>query len=97
MRLDTRSWGTLGNSLPELFAEGFRAGLALWKSGYTFELISHQGESVRRTSCEAAGRGLFAASEALAGWLDIAEREARLWGHSRESASALVSESREAA
>lgn len=93
----TRVFGTKGNSLPELFAEGFRYGLERWRAGDTFEIISHKGEWVRANHCEAAGRGMFAASEALAGWYDVAEYEARRWGLSRESAAALALEAKGAA
>lgn len=90
-----RSWGTRGNTLPELFAEGFRTGICLWKAGETFESISQLGENVRDDTCEAAGRGLYAASEALAGWYDVAEREARAWGLSPEAARSLAIEARD--
>ena len=71
-----------------LFTHGFREGCALWRAGWTAELISHDADASPH------GRGRYAASEALMGWLDIAEREARAHGLTQEAAERLVSESK---
>ena len=71
-----------------IFAKGFRAALRLNRDGLTFEAISHRPEY----DGQAYGRGMYAAVEAFSGWLDLAEREARSWGFTRETARQLIAE-----
>lgn len=68
------------------FTRGFRAAVKLWNGGLTWETISYREDY----DASAYGRGMYAAVEAMSGWLDLAEREARAWGFSRESAARLV-------
>ena len=57
----------------EAFHAGLRDAIKMWNAGMTTEGIQeHAG------AC-ATGRGMLAACEALLGWLDVAEREARAW------------------
>lgn len=74
------------------FAQGFRAGFKLWNAGHTFEAIQHDAEGSPAADDYAAG--MFASAEALAGWLDDAERKARTCGMTRDAAAALVQEAR---
>ena len=68
------------------FEMGFHFALQLRRWGMTWESISHH----ENYDASAYGRGMFAAVEAMSGWVDVAEREARAWGFSREAAAALV-------
>lgn len=68
------------------FERGFDCALFLWNDGRTLGNISHD----LRYDASEFGRGMFAAVEALAGWRDSAEREARAWGYSREEAERLI-------
>jgi hypothetical protein len=75
------------------FTEGFQAGLAKWRGGWTTEQISHEARFrsspyVPRT--EAYSQGMDAASTALLGWYDEAALRARRWGMSRRDATALA-------
>ena len=70
----------------DIFTRGFQFALRLWKDGLTLESISNR----REYDETAYGRGMYAAVETLSGWLDTAEREARMWGFSREAAQRLV-------
>lgn len=73
------------------FALGFDKGLGMWKGGHTFEEIKAKGHAIHKQgSSPAYGSGLVAAGEALAGWYDAAEAEARKHGYSRAGAEMLV-------
>lgn len=74
------------------FENGFRAAIALFKSGETWELISSRPEY----DASMYGRGMFAAVEAMGGWLALAEREAKTWGVSPSTTAALIEEARAA-
>jgi hypothetical protein len=69
-----------------LFEAGFEAGLAMWRDGFTWELITNSPE------CDATshGRGIWACAQTLSGCVATAEREARMHGFTMERAEALV-------
>jgi hypothetical protein len=68
-----------------MFKFGFDRALACWRSGCTVEAITHTAQSGTPKD-----RGVIAACEMLMGWHDIAEREARAHGMSRDEAARFV-------
>lgn len=70
-----------------LFRFGFDRALACWRSGCTVESITHAAQSGSPKD-----RGVIAACEMLLGWLDVAEREARAHGMTRDEAARFVRE-----
>lgn len=70
-----------------LFCYGFDRAMACWRSGCAIELITHTA-----STGAAKDRGVIAACEMLMGWHDIAEREARAHGMTREEAARFVEE-----
>lgn len=77
-------------SMIGLFKHGFDRALDLWRSGYTAESITHLAQSG-----SSQDRGMVAACEMILGWHDIAEREARAHGMTRDEASRFVAEKNE--
>lgn len=75
-----------------LFRFGFERAIACWRSGCTVESITHAAPTA-----SVIHRGAIAACEMLLGWRDIAEREARAHGMTREEAARFVAEQCEAA
>lgn len=74
-----------------LFRHGFERALACFRSGCTIESITHTA-----TSGTIHDRGVIAACDMLLGWVDCAEREARLSaGMTRDEATRFVAEYRE--
>ena len=65
------------------FERGWLAAIALWRSGLTWESITHRAESY--------SRGMVAACECMAGWHDVGRREARMHGIASEIVERLVS------
>ena len=72
----------------ESFVRGMQRAVALWREGWTWEAISHH----ERYDASYFGRGMFAAIEGMAGWTDVAEREARAHGFTREEAHRVVAD-----
>jgi len=70
-----------------MFKFGFDRALACWHSGCTVESITHTAQSGSPKD-----RGVIAACEMLMGWHDVAEREARAHGMTRNEASRFVAE-----
>lgn len=71
----------------EHFENGFIFAVQRFIAGDTVEVLSHHPKYLEYGYY---GRGMFAACEAITGWIAVAEREACLHGFSRESAAALV-------
>ncbi len=74
-------------SMVGMFKFGFDRALACWRSGCTVESITHTAQTG-----SAKDRGVIAACEMLFGWHDIAEREARAHGMTRDEAARFVAE-----
>lgn len=74
------------------FENGFHHAIALWRSGLTWAAISHRPEY----DTTMFGRGMYAAIEAMSGWLDVAEREARAWGVAPDVTERLIATARAA-
>lgn len=70
-----------------LFKLGFDRALACWRSGCTVESITHYAQTASPKD-----RGVIAACEMILGWHDIAEREARAHGMSRDDAARFVAD-----
>lgn len=70
-----------------LFRHGFDRALACWRSGCTVEGITHIAQSGSPRD-----RGVIAACEMLLGRHDVAEREARAHGMTRDEAERFVRE-----
>lgn len=68
-----------------MFRYGFDRAIACWRSGCTIESITHTA-----STGSAKDRGVIAACEMLMGWHDIAEREARAHGMTREEAARFI-------
>ena len=74
----------------ESFERGFDFALGRWRAGDAVEVIAQRVDY----DASARGRGMFAACEALLGWYDIAEREARAFGFTRDNAARLAARAR---
>jgi hypothetical protein len=61
------------------FSAGWHAAVALWRAGLTWEAITHRA-ALEYTWRAYYSRGMVAACEALAGWRDLATREAKEHG-----------------
>jgi len=73
---------------PDNFEAGFAFAIQLWRFGMTWEAISHH----EHYDASAYGRGMYAAVEAMSGWVNVAEREARAFGFDHDAARALVAQ-----
>lgn len=83
--MNTPNVKLVDTSIKGMFDYGMRLAIACWKSGCTVESITHGYQSGT-----AKDRGVIAACELILGWQDVAEREARYHGYSREEATQLV-------
>lgn len=84
-RENSRGWTTI-------FERGFDEAINLWNEGQTFENIK-SNDKYNAKSPEgvlAFARGMYAGVEALSGFRDNAEKEARAWGLSTKRARALI-------
>ena len=73
------------------FERGWLAAIALWRSGLTWESITHRAETHWQDRAESYSRGMVAACECMAGWHDVGRREARMHGIASEIVERLVS------
>jgi hypothetical protein len=62
------------------FERGWALAVALWKSGLTWELITHKADEKAASGAFASSRGMIAAVDAMSGWHDLALREAKAHG-----------------
>jgi hypothetical protein len=74
------------NSQLVSFSDGFGFAVRLFRAGETWELISHHPNYDHTP----AGRGMFAAVEAMSGWLDVARRVAKAHGEAEASIERLI-------
>lgn len=78
-------------SIIGMFKFGFELALSCWRSGCTVESITHGYQSATPKD-----RGVIAACEMVLGWHDVAAREARAHGMSREEADRFISDAAKA-
>lgn len=75
----------IDNTTRGMFLYGAAKAVLLWRTGSTAESITHGAPSA-----SAFDRGQIAACEIILGWRDVAAREARAHGMSREEADAFI-------
>jgi hypothetical protein len=67
-------------AIPTSFERGWNHAVDLWKSGLTWELITHKADEKAALGAFEASRGMIAAVDAMSGWHDLATREAKAHG-----------------
>jgi hypothetical protein len=72
------------------FERGWLEAIRLWKSGVTFESITHRADRKSESGAYAFSRGMVASVEAMNGWLDLARRDAKAHGMSSTTTEELI-------